>query len=62
MSILLEEKKKEILDKIDKIKSNVIEDFKSKSPGKMIFLEIINDELDEVLLNWSEGIFDQLKK
>lgn len=62
MSILLEEKKKEILDKLDKIKSNVIEDFKSESPGKMVFLEIINDELDEVLLNWSEGIFDHLKK
>lgn len=49
--------KKDILEKLDQIKSKVIKDCENVSYEKIQFLAIVNDELDEVLLNWEGRAF-----
>lgn len=49
--------KKDILEKLDQIKSKVIKDCETVSYEKIQFLAIVNDELDEVLLNWEGRAF-----
>ena len=49
--------KKDILEKLDQIKSKVIEDCETVTYEKIQFLAIVNDELDEVLLNWEGRAF-----
>lgn len=49
--------KKDILEKLDQVKSKVIKDCETVSYEKIQFLAIVNDELDEVLLNWEGRAF-----
>ena len=49
--------KKDILEKLDQVKSKVIKDCETISYEKIQFLAIVNDELDEVLLNWEGRAF-----
>jgi hypothetical protein len=49
---LQEELKEQILKKIDAIRSNVIEDKGSTSDSYVQMLMMIDEDLDDVLLNW----------
>lgn len=48
--------KNDILNKLDEIREKLITDKEAPSVEKIQFLAIVSDEVDDVLLNWSERV------
>jgi len=56
--LLKKELKKSALSILDKIKENIITEKGSNADEYFQMLMMVNDDLDDILLNWEEGEYE----